>query len=149
MKKSGLIGISFFLTDLHRLKTQIYTDMKENEISYDIRGAAFRVYNQLGPGLLESIYEHALAYELVKMGHMNRTQVGIPVKYGEATLELGFRLDILVDEMVIIEVKSVDQLMDIHHKQLLSYLRLTNRRLGLLINFNSTDMTKSIIRIIN
>ena len=123
--------------------------MKENDISFDIRGAAFRVYNLLGPGLLESIYEHALAYELVKMGHQIRTQVGIPVKYGDEPLELGFRLDIIVDELVIIEVKSVDQLMDIHHKQLLSYLRLTRKKLGLLINFNSNDMTKSIIRIIN
>jgi GxxExxY protein len=123
--------------------------MKENEISYDIRGAAFKVYNRLGPGLLESIYEHALAYELKNMGHQVRTQVGIPVKYGDVPLDLGFRLDIIVDNLVIIEVKSVDQLMDIHHKQLLSYLRLTNKKLGLLINFNSTDLTKSIIRIIN
>jgi GxxExxY protein len=123
--------------------------MKENDISYDIRGAAFKVYNQLGPGMLESIYEHALAYELENMGHQVRTQVGIPVKYGNAPLELGFRLDILVDDLVIIEVKSVEQLMDIHHKQLLSYLKLTNRKLGLLINFNSPDLSKSIVRIIN
>lgn len=123
--------------------------MKENEISYDIRGAAFRVYKQLGPGLLESVYEHALAYELARMGYHVRTQVGIPVKYGEMPLELGFRLDIIVDELVIIEVKSVEQLMDIHHKQLLSYLKLTKKRLGLLINFNSPDLAKSIVRIIN
>jgi len=83
------------------------------------------------------------------MGHQVRTQVGIPVKYGNAPLELGFRLDILVDDLVIIEVKSVEQLMDIHHKQLLSYLKLTNRKLGLLINFNSPDLSKSIVRIIN
>ena len=123
--------------------------MKENEISYDIRGAAFKVFNKLGPGLLESIYEHALVYELERMGHNVRRQVGIPVKYDDMPLELGFRLDIIVDDLVIIEVKSVDQLLDIHYKQLLSYLRLTGRKLGLLINFNSTDMTKSIIRIIN
>jgi GxxExxY protein len=123
--------------------------MKENEISYDIRGAAFNVYNRLGPGLLESIYEHALAYELQIMGHQVRSQVGIPVKYGDAFLDIGFRLDLIVDELVIIEVKSVDQLMDIHHKQLLSYLKLTNRKLGLLINFNTNDLPKSIIRIIN
>jgi GxxExxY protein len=123
--------------------------MKENEISFDIRGAAFKVYNLFGPGLLESIYEHALAYELVKMGHQVRTQVGIPVRYGEAPLELGFRLDIIVDELVIIEVKSVDQLMDIHHKQLLSYLKLTHKKLGILINFNTLDLPKSMIRIIN
>jgi GxxExxY protein len=123
--------------------------MKENEISYDIRGAAFKVYNLFGPGLLESIYEHALAYELVKMGHHVRTQVGIPVKYGDAPLDIGFRLDIIVDELVIIEVKSVDQLMDVHYKQLLSYIKLTDKRLGILINFNTSDLPKSIIRIIN
>ncbi len=103
----------------------------------------------MGPGLLESIYEHALAYEVSKMGYQVRTQVGIPVKYGEAPLELGFRLDLIVDELVIIEVKSVEQLLDVHHKQLLSYLKLTGKRLGLLINFNSSDLSKSIIRIIN
>jgi len=123
--------------------------MKENEISYNIRGAAFKVYNRLGPGLFESIYEHALVYELEKMGHRVRTQVGIPVKYDGKPMDLGFRLDIIVDELVIIEVKSVDQLMDIHHKQLLSYLKLTNRKLGLLINFNTTDLPGAIIRIIN
>ena len=123
--------------------------MKENEISYDIRGAAFKVYNSLGPGLLESVYEHALAYELKRMGHKVKTQVGIPVSYDDINLDLGFRLDILVDDLVIVEVKSVDQLIDIHHKQLLSYLKLMNRKLGLLINFNTTDMKKSIIRIIN
>jgi len=123
--------------------------MRENEISYDIRGAAFKVYNRLGPGLLESVYEHAMAYELNKMGHKVRTQVGFPVKYDEIFLDIGFRLDIIVEELVIIEVKSVDQLMDIHHKQLLSYLKLTNRKLGLLINFNTTDLPGAIIRIIN
>lgn len=123
--------------------------MKENEISYDIRGAAFKVYNALGPGLLESIYEHALTFELEKMGHNVKNQVGIPVCYKDTILELGFRLDILVDDLVVVEIKSVDQLADVHHKQLLSYLRLMNKRLGLLINFNSSDMKSSIIRIIN
>jgi len=123
--------------------------MKENEISYDIRGAVFKVYNTLGPGLLESIYEHALIYELINSGHDVKNQVGIKVKYLDNPLELGFRLDILVDDCVIIEVKSVDQLADIHHKQLLSYLKLTNIRLGILVNFNTTEIDKSIIRIVN
>ncbi len=123
--------------------------MKENEISYDIRGAVFKVYNTLGPGLLESIYEHALIYELISSGHDVKNQVGIKVKYLDNPLELGFRLDILVDDCVIIEVKSVDQLADIHHKQLLSYLKLTNIRLGILVNFNTTEIDKSIIRIVN
>lgn len=123
--------------------------MKENDISYAIRGAAFKVYNTLGPGLLESVYEHALTYELRIMGHNVQNQVGIPVRYQECKLELGFRMDILVDDLVIVEVKSVDQLADIHHKQLLSYLKLSKKRLGLLINFNTMDMKKSIVRIIN
>ena len=123
--------------------------MKENEISFNIRGAAFKVYNTLGPGLLESIYEHALTSELKSMGHDVKNQVGIPVKYNDSLLELGFRLDILVDELVIVEVKSVDKLADIHHKQLLSYLKLTDKKLGLLINFNTMELDKSIIRIVN
>jgi GxxExxY protein len=123
--------------------------MKENEISYDVRGAAFKVYNNLGPGLLESVYEHALARELIKMGHQVKTQVGIPVRYDDYKLDIGFRLDMLIDDLVIIEVKSVEQLMEIHHKQLLSYLKLTNLKLGLLINFNTIDLKSSIKRIIN
>jgi GxxExxY protein len=124
--------------------------MKENEISFDIRGAAFKVYNTLGPGLLESVYEHALARELIKMGHKVKTQVGIPVWYDDFKLDLGFRLDLLVDDLVIVEVKSIDQLMDIHHKQLLTYLKLTDKKVGLLINFNSNSLDKSaMVRIIN
>ena len=121
----------------------------ENDLSFLIRGAAFKVHSKLGPGLLESVYEHALTCELRKMGHDVKTQVGIPVKYLDNPLELGFRLDLLVDDLVIVEIKSVDQLADIHHKQLLSYLRLANKRLGLLINFNTTDLKSSIVRIIN
>jgi GxxExxY protein len=123
--------------------------MVENDISYAIRGAAFKVYNALGPGLLESVYEHALTCELKIMGHDVKNQVGIQVKYLNNPLEIGFRMDILVDDLVIVEVKSVDQLADIHHKQLLSYLKLSNKRLGLLINFNTTNVKDSIIRIIN
>ena len=123
--------------------------MKENEISYDIRGAAFKVYNNLGPGMLESVYEHALTFELRALGHTVKNQVGIPVSYMKSKLELGFRLDILVDDLVIIEVKSVDQLMDIHHKQLLTYLKLTDIKLGLLINFNTVNIRNSMVRIVN
>jgi GxxExxY protein len=123
--------------------------MKENEISYDIRGAAFKVYNTLGPGLLESVYEHALTTELRNMGHQVKNQIGIPVKYLDNPAEFGFRMDILVDNLVVIEVKSVDQLSDIHYKQLLTYLKMTGLKLGLLINFNSVKIDESIIRIVN
>ena len=144
-----------FLTEIDgyrrfsQIKTQIFADMRENEISYDIRGAAYHAYNHLGPGMLESVYEHALSFELIRLGHQVKNQVGIPVSYKESRLELGFRLDILVDDLVIIEVKSVDQLADIHHKQLLTYLKLTGLKLGILINFNTLDINASMIRIVN
>lgn len=121
----------------------------ENKISYDIRGAAFRVHSNLGPGLLESVYEYAMIRELVKIGHKVSNQVALPVYYDGVKLDIGFRIDLMVDEKMIIEIKSVDQLIDVHHKQLLTYLKLTGIRLGLLINFNCLDLKKSIIRIIN
>jgi GxxExxY protein len=123
--------------------------MVENEISYAIRGAAFRVHNVLGPGLLESVYEQAMVYELTKMGHRVKSQLGIPVRYDEVYLDIGFRLDLLVDDRVIVELKSVETVLKVHYKQLLTYLRLTNKRLGLLINFNDVTLKNSITRIIN
>ena len=121
----------------------------ENEISYLIRGAAFKVYNRLGPGLLESVYEKAMAHELKKNGLLVDCQLGMPMKYDDIQFDIGFRLDILVENAVIIEIKSVDMLTDVHHKQLLTYLRLMNKKLGLLINFNTVCLDKSIIRIVN
>jgi len=124
--------------------------MNENDISFLIRGAAFKVYNTLGPGLLESVYERALTYELTSLGLEVKNQLGIPMNYMDIKFECGFRLDILVNDLVIIEIKSVDILMDIHHKQLLTYLKLTNKKLGLLINFNAISLDKTaLIRIIN
>jgi GxxExxY protein len=123
--------------------------MVENEISYIIRGAAFKVHSKLGPGLLESVYEAALAYELKKLGYRVRSQVGIPVIYEDERLELGFRMDLLIEEKIIIEIKSIDNLADIHYKQLLTYLRLSDKKLGLLINFNSILLKDSIKRVVN
>jgi GxxExxY protein len=124
--------------------------MVENEISFLIRGAAFKVHNALGPGLLESVYERALSYELNRLGLNVQTQVGIPMKYLDIQFECGFRLDILVNDLVIIEIKSVDVLMEIHYKQVLTYLKLMEKKLGLLINFNSISLDKtSLIRIVN
>jgi GxxExxY protein len=121
----------------------------ENDLSYTIRGCVFDVYNELGPGLLESIYEAALSYELRKRGLDIKTQVGLPVKYKDTQLDLGYRIDILVEDKVIIELKSVETLLDVHHKQVLTYLKLTKVKLGLLINFNSDDISKSIYRKVN
>lgn len=121
----------------------------ENDLSYIIRGCVFDVYNELGPGLLESIYEAALAYELREKGLNVKTQVGLPVKYKDAQLDLGYRIDILVEDKVIVELKSIETILDVHHKQVLTYLKLTNLKLGLLINFNSEDISKSIYRKVN
>lgn len=121
----------------------------ENEISYKIRGAIFAVYNELGPGLLESVYESALTYHLQLDGMTVRTQVPIPVIYGNTTIEIGFRLDLLVNEKVIIEIKSVETLAAVHHKQLLTYLSLTGIKLGILVNFNTANIAASIYRKVN
>lgn len=126
-----------------------FAGMDENEISYLIRGAAFRVHNNLGPGLLESVYEAALSLELRRNGLSVRNQVGIPMVYSDLRFETGFRLDIIVNEKVIIEVKSVEYLQEVHHKQLLTYLRLSDRKLGLLINFNVATLKSGIYRIVN
>ncbi len=121
----------------------------ENDLSYIIRGCVFDVYNELGPGLLESIYEAALAYELREKGLSVKTQVGLPVKYKDAQLDLEYRIDILVEDKVIIELKSIETILDVHHKQVLTYLKLTKLKLGLLINFNSEDISKSIYKKVN
>ncbi len=123
--------------------------LSENEISYAIRGAAFKVYNSLGPGLLESVYEYALAYELKNQGFYVNIQVPLPVIYDDKILPLRFRIDLQINNQVIIEIKSVESLSDLHHKQLLTYLKLSGLKLGLLINFNTSDLAKSIIRIVN
>jgi GxxExxY protein len=123
--------------------------MEENELSYIIRGAIFKVYNELGPGLLESVYEAALSFELRKLELEVENQIGIPMKYADMSFDVGFRLDVLVNDKVIIEIKSVETLADVHHKQLLTYLKLTSKKLGLLVNFNTSTIANSIIRIVN
>ena len=124
-------------------------NLKENDISYDIRGAAFKVHTELGPGLLESVYETALSYELKQNGYDVKNQIGVPMVYADIKMDVGFRLDILVNNLVIVEIKSVETLTDIHHKQLLTYLKLSDKKLGLLINFNSSSLKDSIVRIVN
>jgi len=122
-----------------------------DELTYKIRGAIFTVFNELGPGLLESVYEAALAFELSKMGFKIKTQAALPVIYKDIYLELGFRIDILVENKIIIEIKSVEKLHDVHKKQLLTYLKLANKKLGILVNFNVNQLIdkESIFRIIN
>lgn len=123
--------------------------MTENEISYKIRGAIFKVYNELGPGLLESVYEAAVLYQLKKEGLKVKNQVQLDVIYDGIKLPVDFRLDILVEDKVIIELKSVETLMPVHHKQLLTYLKISNKKLGILVNFNTDNIDKNIIRKVN
>ncbi len=123
--------------------------MTENEVSYQVRGAIFAVYNQLGPGLLESVYEKALFFELKKNGLRVETQKPVPVIYDGVEISNDLRLDILVEDCVIVELKSVNEMRDVFMKQLLTYLRLSNKRLGLLVNFNTNDIVKSTIRMVN
>jgi GxxExxY protein len=123
--------------------------MTENEISYAIRGCIFNVYNNLGPGLLESAYEAALAFELNKKGLAYVMQVGLPMQYESIQLGIGYRLDFIVENKVILEIKSVETLLNVHHKQLITYLKLSGLKLGLLINFNTDNISNAIFRKVN
>jgi GxxExxY protein len=123
--------------------------MTENEISSKIIGAAIEVHKQLGPGLLESAYETCLYYELKQLNLDVKQQLALPVYYKEVKLDAGYRIDLLVEDKVIIELKSVDTLADIHTAQLLTYLKLKDLKLGLLINFNSVRVIDGVKRIVN
>jgi GxxExxY protein len=123
--------------------------MHENEITFLIRGAIFKVYNTLGPGLLESSYEAAMGYELIKSGLLVEHQVGLPLIYEELKLDVGYRIDLLIEKKVIVEIKSVESLAEVHYKQIVTYLRLSGLKVGLLVNFNTIDISKSIHRRVN
>ena len=123
--------------------------MNENEISFKIRGAIFNVFNALGPGLLESAYEIALIHELRKAGLSVKSQVSLPLIYDNVVLETSYRIDVLVEDKIIIEIKSIESIAEVHHKQVLTYLKLSGLKLGLLVNFNCVDISKSIFRKVN
>lgn len=123
--------------------------MTENEVSYVIIGAKFKVYNTLGPGLLESIYEEALVYQMKKDGLKVEEQVAVPVYYDGHKLSNDLRLDILVEDQVILELKSVKELSNVNYKQLRSYLVLSHKKLGLLVNFTTDNIKESIHRVVN
>jgi len=123
--------------------------MTENEISRHIVDVAYRAHLELGPGLLESVYQTVLAMELQKRGLVVTEQQLIPVVYQGTLIEMGFRADLIVEDSVIIEVKSIAEITLVHKKQLLTYLRLSNKRLGLLINFNVARIKDGITRIAN
>lgn len=123
--------------------------MTENELSKIIVNTAYQIHTQMGPGLLESVYEEIMHYELVKQGLKVERQKPIPVIWNDLKMEIGFRSDLIVENIVIIELKSIETIAPVHPKQLLTYLRLTNCKLGLLINFNEPLIKNGITRIVN
>ena len=123
--------------------------MTDYDITYKIRGAIYKVYNSLGPGLLESVYEAALSYQLRKEGLTVENQVKLDVVYDGVVLPVDYRLDILVERSVIIELKSVEEVKPVHHKQLMTYLRLAKKHTGILVNFNTDDIASQIFRKVN
>ena len=123
--------------------------MTDNEITYEIRGAIFDIYNELGPGLLESVYEEALVFELKERGLKVVRQMEVPVMYKGNELKTALRLDLLVENKVIVELKSVEEMKPVFAKQLLTYHRLLDKHVGLLVNFNTSNLSDSIKRIVN
>lgn len=123
--------------------------MTENELAKIVFEAGLKVHKTLGPGLLESAYEECLYYELAKQGLLVEKQKGLPLVYEEVKLEVGYRADLLIENKLIVEVKSVEALNDIHLAQVLTYLKLSNCKLGLLINFNTLLFKDGVKRVIN
>jgi GxxExxY protein len=119
---------------------------QEDELTYRIIGLAMRVHRRLGPGLLEGVYEKCLCYELTQADMPFQRQARVPVRYGNAVLDCGYVADIIVADQVLLELKAVEHLLPIHEVQLLTYLRLTGCRVGLLINFNTVSLTDRIRR---
>lgn len=123
--------------------------MTENEIAQQIVDAAYKIHTTLGPGLFESVYETVMAQELINRGLRVARQQPIPVVWENVHMEVGFRADLIVENKVIIEIKSVEDLAPVHRKQLLTYLRLADKRLGLLINFDTALIKNGIARVVN
>ena len=120
-----------------------------SQLTYEIRGAIFDVYNELGPGLLESVYEEALVFELKERGLKVERQMEVPIRYKGNVLKTPLRLDLLIENTIIVELKSVEEMKPVFAKQLLTYLRLLDKRVGLLVNFSAVNMQEGIQRIVN
>jgi len=123
--------------------------MTENELAKIVVDLCLKIHKLLGPGLLESVYEEALAYELKKLGIPFERQIGIPVLYENIKMDLGFRADLVIDNKLIVELKSIENILPVHKKQVVTYLKLTKMKLGLLVNFNVELIKDGIIRIAN
>jgi len=125
------------------------TALHENTIAKTVVNAAYKVHTQLGPGLLESVYERVLAHEITSRAMRVARQVPVPVLYEGVHFDEGFRIDLLVEDKVVVELKSVEKVLPVHKKQLLTYLRLADKRLGLLINFNTAMIRDGLTRVAN
>ena len=123
--------------------------MHIDTLTHQVIGAAMRVHSKLGPGVLESSYEECLKYELRKRGFAVQSQIGLPLVYDEVRLELGYRLDLLVENEIVVEIKALKSLLPVHEAQLLSHLRLSGKRVGLLINFHVKRLKDGIKRIVD
>ncbi|MBL7889180.1 MAG: GxxExxY protein [Bacteroidia bacterium] len=123
--------------------------MKENDITGELIDIFIKIHSKLGPGLLESVYEEIICYELKHRDIKFKRQHGIEVIYNDIKMDIGFRADIIVEDKVIVEIKSIEQLAPVHHKQLLTYLKLTDKKVGLLVNFNVNLVKNGIVRIVN
>lgn len=152
------VGEKISAEDAERQRTQRLLDengiegteqARLNHLTHDIIAAAIAVHNELGPGLLESAYEACLTRELQLRGHRVLTQVALPVTYKGIRVDLGYRLDVVVDDAVIVELKTVEGVLPIHRAQLTSYLRLSGRRVGLLINFHAVRLVDGVTRLVN
>jgi len=131
---------------IKKLRVAVEEDL--NQISYDIIGCAFKIHSALGPGLLESTYQTCLEYELANLGYNVDVQVPMPINYKELKMDRGYRLDLLVNNSVLVELKSVEAISSVHIAQILTYLKLSGKSLGLLINFNVKDLKKGIKRFV-
>ncbi len=131
------------------MNRKMHMEKQENIIAKDIVSTCFKVYKYLGPGLLESVYDEILAYELSKQNLFIERQKAIPLIYESLKLDVGYRADIIVENKVIIEVKAVERLIPVHKMQLLTYLKISNLKLGLLINFNTDFLKENIKRLVN
>jgi len=119
-----------------------------NKMTYDLIGCAYKVHHNLGPGLLESAYRSCMVYEITKLGYGVKVEKPLPLVYEDIKLEIGYRIDIIVEDKILLELKSVESLCDIHIAQILTYLKLSGIKLGLLINFNVTNLKDGIKRFI-
>ncbi len=123
--------------------------VKENRVAEDVVEAAFRIHRALGPGLLESVYEILLAHELVGLGHDVERQRPVAIRYGQVAFDVGFRADMVVDGCVILELKAVEKQLPVHSRQLLTYIRAADMKLGMLVNFGECRMKDGITRVVN